>query len=375
VLLPSFPQFFEEIAGLVPTRRLPEFDPGPQSAPWVSGSLATDVESGELVRFANIDDADIDDDAWPAVDPAVRSGVRRIAEATGWADAIATYRPWNFFGDAWGITVDGEYLAAFCEEIADQAQVPAPRIAPWVLQQVLEHEYTHFSFEVAAMTVEDLLGEPRYVSYCLDRFGAPNRWSSGPLEEAVATFAELEYAASLRPRRGTTQLVRAYRDAVHWVNLEAPKGYRDFHRLNHPRDHDRIVADLMAAIADRTVWSGRWWPGFVSAEEKRQVPLRFVGSFDQMLAFGLLPKSLGQPSIAQFEAWVKAIGGSVARGGKHWKATLPNGRKCAYKKPSKFLLPPEAKCVAKALELGSARDLYEHVTEGSFPPAWEPVNA
>ena len=88
------------------------------------------------------------------------------------------------------------------------------------------------------------------------RYGQPNRWCLGPLEELVATWAELTFAEAPRPRR-LGRKPRGFASAVAEVNRASPPGYRDFLLMAERRRAERIVADVTASIAGRPIWAGR----------------------------------------------------------------------------------------------------------------------
>jgi hypothetical protein len=285
-----------------------------------------------------------------------------------WVDAIAVYRPWHVHREEWGIAIDELELGQFVASIATYAKLSPARLAPLVTRQVLAHENVHFSFEVAATEIEDLLGEPRYLAYLSGRFGGPNRWSSGPLEEVVATSAEIRFAESL-PARGRGSAPRAYRDAVNAVNRLGPPGYCDFELMANPHYAERIVADTAALIANRDVWSPNWWPR-VGPAETDQVPLYWRGDPSRLGLFGL-GKTVAAPSIRRFEKWLySVVGATRLKGTKHAKAELPNGVRVTYKDDGAELLPPEAQQIAQKVGLRNRRALYQYVADGREPPLY-----
>jgi hypothetical protein len=320
-------------------------------------------ERVELLPLGDVDDGGSE---WP-VDEAEPSWWDWRVPEDDWVDAIARYKPWHAFRSAWGIEINNHYLDLFVEAIADECGAAPGRLAPFVLRQVLAHEYVHFSFEVAATEIEDLFGEPRYLRYLTQRFGWPNRWSSGPLEEVVATWAEAQYVDGL-PTRGRGCAPRGYRAAVRAVNQAGPPGYCDFSLMEVPAQGDRIVADVAGLIAGRDVWSPLWWPRVI-ADDEVQVPLYWRGTAERLAAYGL-GKELRAPSIRAFEHWLySTVGARRLKGTKHAKAELPNGRRVTYKDDGKQLLPPEAQQIAQKAGLRNRRELHEYVMHDRVPEA------
>lgn len=283
------------------------------------------------------------------------------------ADTLAVYRPWHLHGDRWGIVVHEEALLGYTAGLARAAGGSPARFAPFALRQILAHEHAHFAFEVAASQIEDILGEPRYITYLAHRYGAPNRWSDGPLEEVVATWAELAFAHA-PSRRGLGRKPRGYAAAVEQFNQRAPAGYRDFALMADYSRAERIIADVASLVARRELWAGRWWPGTVEAE-RAQVPVRWEGS-NPSSVFGVLPKTVAACSVRVFERWARRrAGAELRRGGKHGKVAFPNGRSVPYTTGSHELYPPEAQRIAQALGLRNMRELFEHVAQDVRPGA------
>lgn len=324
----EFPAFFEETAGRLGIAPDAEFEPGAGAAPWVrSDDYSSEEHEVDLLPdVATVGTEWSEDDFW------IDLWANELGHTQGAADVIAQYRPWHLYGTAWGIAINDHSLRCFTSAIARCAGHSPAVLAPWVLRQVLAHEFTHFAFEVAGTVLEDVLQAPLYADYVLRRYGCANRWTTGPLEEVAATWAEQDFAETARlPRLGRRPA--GYARAVAQINGRSPAGYRDCGLMRDPRRAERIVADIASGIGDRPLWTGRWWPT-TTATEHAQVPLLWRGTLPSAAAFGLLPKSLARPSVEQFEKWIEAAGGSCRRGGKHWKATLPNGRRCSYTKPA-----------------------------------------
>lgn len=279
------------------------------------------------------------------------------------ADAIAVYRPWHLWEDDWGIYVSEEALTLFTAGLAQLTGASLGQLAPLALRQILEHEWIHFAFEVAAAEIGDALGEAVYVGYVRERFGrADTRYSIGPLEEIVASWAEVEFARN--PPRGFRRIrPRGYGRAVEHLLSRAGPGYSEWHHMQDWDDAIEITIGVISLIADRSLLSYRW--GAVADSEKRQVPIVWVGDPAKMAAFGAFPKSVGPPTIRRLKQWLSHIGATPAprRGkGSHEQWTLPNGRRIGYATSAGFLLPPEARNLADALGI-TRHDLFQSVAQ------------
>lgn len=356
--------FFSDVEARVGAVAPLEQESGARPASWLSEELdLMGVSMTDRVELLGHDEASDPGDLPAGFFDAARWIDR---EDDDWTDAVAAYRPWHTHHHRWGIVVNAWQLGAFTGAVAQAARVRPARLAPFVLRQVLAHEHVHFSFELAATEIEDLLGEPRYVHYATGRYELPNRWTPGPLEEVVATWAESTYAAGL-PTGGSGAPPKGYRRAIEQVNAGAPPGYADFGLMADARRAERIVADVAGLIADREVWSGRWWPR-ATAEDCAQVPLYWLGLEEWQPLFGI-GKSVSPPSMRDFEHWLySVVGARRLRGTKHAKAELPNGRRITYKDDGAELYPNEAQQIAHKTGLRNRRELYLHVADRLMPP-------
>lgn len=225
---------------------------------------------------------------------------------TGGADAIAYYVPWHADPAAWGIYFLERPLFAFVTDVAQDAGVPANSIAPVVLRQVLFHELMHFQFEVVGSELEDVLGRPLYLDYLRYRFGRPNAGLSGPIEETLATWRKVRFArgklqAFLRPKPPS------YLEAVMRAASAAPPGYRDWKAAGSDRRREELVATVASMIADRPIVTGGWG-NWLTEENKRSVPRRWVGTPSSLPAVGALQKSAPQVTVRAFERWLTKQG-------------------------------------------------------------------
>jgi hypothetical protein len=220
-----YPEFFE---GVLEANQLLDQDeaadttamsPSGEAAPWLGSPLPHSEES-VWVRQPR------------AFTPAtVPPGVPRTEFITGetTVDAIAAYFPWHFHGERWGIRIYQSPLLGFIDATASRARCTADEVAPFVTLQVLHHEWVHFAWEVSATELEDAAHTALYGSYSRYGFNRASEFSSGPLEELIATWAELEFARSTRIRG--VRKPRRYVQSVRQINRIGPPGYRDFERM------------------------------------------------------------------------------------------------------------------------------------------------
>jgi hypothetical protein len=283
-------------------------------------------------------------------------------------DFVAAYRPWHVHGRRWGVYFDGPHTLALSAATARSVGEPLWRIAPLVLRQVYSHELVHFAFEVAGMQIEDVIGRPRYVAYLHNRYSQMTAYGPGPLEEAVASYAEIAFSRSAPVKRAG--LSSSVYEAVVARHLRASgPGYRDFGLMTPKSRGHQVVAEVAGTIADRSLSTGRWVQ--VSTAEKRQVPLYWVGDPSGLAITGGLPKTVSPPTIRQTEKWLRAIGAELnSRGGKgsHAKVRLPSGATVSYARGRGVLLPPEAKKLAEAVGLRNERALFVAISEMAVPP-------
>ena len=384
-MIGSYPEFFSNvIAGLgandaqkpdhpgIDEDRFDASAPLPDThpAPWARGEPLFIEDDDDVTRV------DVALDARDLLDPdAVQVApdqeivewwfLREKSRARGSmpADAIAVYRPWHLHAEHWGIYVSAEALAAFAGALSTLTSVPPARIAPLALRQILEHEWTHFAFEIAGTEIEDVLGRLVYPDYVLNRFSTPvPRWSNGPLEEIVASWAEVTFARH-PPNGFKSRRPRNYARAVERLLSLCAPGYRDWHWMEGEADAVKITAGVASLIAAKPMRTFRWTE--VTQEEKSQVPVYWIGDRNLSAAFGAFPKSAGPPAIKRVEKWLRSVlGAREIRGrgkGSHKRWELPNGRPVGFATSAGFLLPPEAKDLAEAVGL-TRSELFEHIS-------------
>jgi hypothetical protein len=175
-----------------------------------------------------------------------------------------------------------------------------------VLRQVLFHELTHFRFEVVGSELEDVLQRPLYLSYLRNRFGRPHAGLSGPIEESIATWREVRFARGqlqgfLRPKPPSC------RQAVMSLASTAPPGYRDWNAAASDRQREDLVAAVASLIADQPIATGGWG-NWLTEENKRSVPRRWVGDPSLLPAVGALEKSAPNVTVKALERWLKVQG-------------------------------------------------------------------
>lgn len=278
---------------------------------------------------------------------------------------IAVYRPWHIYGPEWGVYISEPMLIAFAGALAQLTASTPTAVAPLALRQVLAHEWTHFAFEVAATEIEDVLDRPCYEDYLRpERFGRPSVWTAGPLEELVASYAEVEFAHGRFPR-WLYPKPRGYAAAVEELCRRSPAGYRDFAHMK--REPEAIVAELAGRIAGRALSTSRWGRT-VTPQERNQVPLHWFGVGTALATFGAIPKEFGPPSMPSFRRWLAHIGAIETKGGKgaHVKIRLPNGRRTTFT-PTKHLKRIEARSLAHRVGLANERELYAVVAAMRIP--------
>jgi hypothetical protein len=312
-----FPQYFADVSERVLEMKVNRQDSAatpvtiePRPAPWLGDRWVTlvpdDAVTMEVEITANPADLLAPDAIKLVPDPGLAElwldppdEDRRVELS---ADVIAVYRPWHQHGEDWGIYFNDVALTVFAAELARLTGTEIGRLAPLVVRQVLEHECTHFAFEVAGTEISDALSQNVYPDYVKRRFNAATT-PIGPLEEVVASWAEVQFARN--PPRGFRSLrPRGYAFAVQYLLDLAPDGYRDWREMEtHPVE---IVSGIATLIADRDMSTYRW--GVVTDEERAQVPVYFVGDPKRMRAFGALPKTIGPPTIKRFVKWLRLIG-------------------------------------------------------------------
>jgi hypothetical protein len=99
----------------------------------------------------------------------------------------------------------------------------------------------------------------------------------------------------------------------------APPGYRDWDAAKSDRQRERLVATVAGLIADQPIMTGGWG-NWLTEENKRSVPRRWVGDPRWLPSVRALEKSAPQITIRIFERWLKAQGITpVSARGSHCK--------------------------------------------------------
>lgn len=318
----KFPRFFESAAWIEQAHP----DPVEVDDPWGLTSDLPDVPApapwfvnppqpgpGDDVTLIEIPDG-MPDPEGPPLDIEEHDWGEDEYEKSG-ADAIACYVPWHVDPARWGIYFFERPFFAFVMTVARLSDVSPNSLAPVVLRQLLFHELEHFRFEVVGTELEDVLRRPLYVDYLRRRFGRPVDGMSGPVEETLATWREVRFArgklqAFLRPKPPK------YLAAVSQAASDSPPGYRDWNVAASDAGRERLVAAVAGLIADRPITTGGWG-NWLTEENKRSVPRRWVGNPAFLPNVGALQKSAPQVTIRTFERWLRAQGiRSIARKGK-----------------------------------------------------------
>jgi hypothetical protein len=232
------------------------------------------------------------------------------------ADAIAHYKPWHIWGEDWGIYFFAGPFRDFVASTAQLAGCSFAQLEPFVLRQVLEHELTHFEFEVVGTKLEAILQQPLYRSYLFERYSRPTRWTgspwargsrTGPLEEAIATWREIRYS-----RRKTPKPPTGYQAAASKLADASPPGYNAWRCGDAGNEHlgEIVAATLVSLIADAPhVMLPLRSP---SAEDFGEVPIYWRG--DRSLIPGsAAPKDFTRPTPRRLEAWLKKNKAQIQR--------------------------------------------------------------
>jgi hypothetical protein len=282
-------------------------------------------------------------------------------EGSPGTDVVASYAPWHFYGDDWGIYFWATAFRNFANDVAFLARQPVSVVEPFVFHQVLEHERTHFEFEILGTELDRLLEEPCYRTYLFWRFQHPTHWSNGPLEEAIATWHEIYFAQRRRPKRPAR-----YLNAVRRINDASPPGYRDWRCMEDDRRSDLVLTVLDGLIAGEQRWP-TWTTRLnaASAKELKQVPVRWRGD-PQLLPSFVVPKTLARPTVRQLRSWLKRNGATIEprRGKGSHEGFEWNGRKATYGTGRDPVPKAESEKIARVFELRSARELYEAISAG-----------
>jgi hypothetical protein len=283
------------------------------------------------------------------------------------ADQVAIYRPYHEYREAWGIFVYEKLFVRLASSIGGWCGTSGAVVAPFVLRQVIAHEQVRFAWEVAGTEIEDVLGYPAYRPYLHIRRDGPTPWTSGRLEEAVASAAEVAYAR--RVRRSAPAL---YPDAVDANLAHVGPPYADWRAMRHHEPEIRAaVATLIAGHPDRHM--GRW--ASLTAAELRSARVCWVGN--PLTLSSLAARRLREmpPARATFERCATEVMGATLERDQ----TMPaqglvrlGGRVRTYATAPDWLLAQDAEQMARLFGANSVREFHRAVREGRPLPRKRP---
>ena len=254
------------------------------------------------------------------------SGMFSEAESAG-ADAIAHYKPWHVWGADWGIYFFAEPFRDFAASTARLAGAAYADVEPFVMRQILEHELTHFEFEVIGTKLEGIYSTPLYRSYLVHRYSRPTRWTGrpwargrhpGPTEEALATWREVRYSRRKKPKPPA-----GYQAAVSKLADASPAGYNAWRcgDTGNPHLANLVSATVSSLILDTPVVTPPTHE--LSEEDFGDVPVYWRG--DPALIPASAPaKDFTRPSRRRLVAWLRTNKAEIypARGkGGHTRFT------------------------------------------------------
>ena len=235
------------------------------------------------------------------------SGMFSEEESAG-ADAVVHYKPWHVWGADWGIYFFAEPFRDFAASTARLAGVAYADVEPFVMRQLLEHELTHFEFEVIGTKFEAIYRTPMYRSYLVHRYSRRTRWTAppwsrgrhpGPTEEALATWREVHYSRRKKPKPPA-----GYQTAASKLADASPPGYNAWRcgDTSNPHVANLVSATVSSLILDAPVVTPL--PHELSEEDFGDVPVYWRG--DPALIPGSAPaKDFTRPSPKRLVAWLK----------------------------------------------------------------------
>ena len=224
------------------------------------------------------------------------------------ADAVAHYKPWHIWGEDWGIYFFAEPFRDFAASAAQLASAPYAQIEPFVFRQVLEHELTHFEFEVIGTKLEAIYGTPLYRSYLVHRYSTSTRWTGppwargchpGPVEEAIATWREVRYSRRKKPRPPA-----GYQTAASRLADASPPGYNAWRCADIATPHlaSLVTATVATLIAGQPLVSP---PALhLSEEDLADVPVHWRGD-PALIPTSAPAKDFTRPTPDRLESWLK----------------------------------------------------------------------
>ena len=215
------------------------------------------------------------------------------AEDAGWPvgmspDVIAYYRAWHWQGnERWGIVIRGrEFLKATCRLIAGVRRRGGRTpdiyaVSAQLADLVLTHELFHLRTELAATHLETLMGRSLYREHQLSRSLTPNPWTSGSIEELLATYSE-------------TCTSGIHSDVmVSWLEMldSAPAGYAEWHQAHDDRVRPLIFARHATDIA------GTPFPDLPGPEPTQDELAGVRRWWDDAATFGFAQQIFGRPRV------------------------------------------------------------------------------
>jgi hypothetical protein len=318
-----FPKFFEEAVGpmasvAVPGQLTPVehdlLDPNvryvgdaPPSAGFPSWALLPDEEQTGLVTEIDVPfPEDVGEGAGGDDGPAP-SGMFTQDESAG-ADAIAHYKPWHVWGEDWGIYFFAQPFRDFVAATAALSGTPYRQLEPYVMRQLLEHELTHFEFEVVGTKLEAIYGAPLYRSYLFQGFSSPTRWTGlpwakgphpGPAEEAIATWREVRYSRRKKPASP-----RGYQAAASKLADASPAGYNAWRCADTANAH--LAGLVTATVASLIAHAPHVVPPAhgLDQEDLGDVPVYWRGD-PAVIPSSAPAKDTTRPTPKRLEKWLK----------------------------------------------------------------------
>jgi hypothetical protein len=176
------------------------------------------------------------------------------------------------------------------------------------VRQILEHELTHFEFEVIGTKLEAMYRTPLYRSYLVDRYSRPTRWTGPPwargrypgaTEEALATWREVHYSRRKKPKPPA-----GYQAAASKLCDASPPGYNAWRcgDTGNPHLANLVSATVSSLILDAPVLAPL--PHELSEEDFGDVPVYWRGD-PALIPTSAPAKDFTRPSPKRLVAWLR----------------------------------------------------------------------
>jgi hypothetical protein len=325
-----FPRFFEEVLGPMVSINVPgQLEPDERnllagdayhadvtpSQSFPAWALLPDDEETGLVTEIDVPfPEDVGEGAGGDEGPSP-SGMFSEDGSAG-ADAIAHYKPWHVWGADWGIYFFAEPFRDFVASTACLSGSTFMQLEPFVMRQLMEHELTHFEYEVLGTKLEAVYEQPLYRSYLFDRYSRATRWTGrpwardsrqGPLEEAVATWREVRYSRGRKPVPPS-----GYQSATSKLADAAPPGYNAWRCADSGNEH--LAGIVTAAVASLIADAPQPVPPDVSLSEEDlgDVPVYWRGD-PSLIPASAPAKDFTRPTPKRLEAWLKRNKAEIQR--------------------------------------------------------------